>query len=128
MGEMRANFSQSTLYVRRGYLRENRDMVKRFVRAYSDAVHVIKTDRERTLKVFAKRMRLDDPEILNATYDYYAPRFSFPPRVDMAGIKDTLDFYAETNPEVRGRSPQEFVDHSLLDELEREGFFKSLGS
>jgi NitT/TauT family transport system substrate-binding protein len=128
MGEMRANFSQSTLYVRRGYLRENRDMVKRFVRAYSEAVHVIKTDRERTLKVFAKRMRLDDPEILNATYDYYAPRFSFPPRVDMAGIKDTLDFYAETNPEVRGRSPQEFVDPSLLDELEREGFFKSFRS
>lgn len=128
MGEMRANFSQSTLYVRRGYLRENRDMVKRFVRAYSEAVHVIKTDRERTLKVFAKRMRLDDPEILNATYDYYAPRFSFPPRVDMAGIKDTLDFYAETNPEVRGRSPQEFVDPSLLEELEREGFFKSFRS
>src|SRR5712692_7099219 len=38
MGEMRANFSQSTLYVRRGYLRENRDVVKRFLRAYSEAV------------------------------------------------------------------------------------------
>jgi len=128
MGEMRANFSQSTLYVRRGYLRENRDTVKRFLKAYSEAVHVIKTDRERTLKVFAKRMRLDDPEILNDTYSYFAPRFSFPPRVNMQGIKDTLDFYAETNPEVRNRTPQEFVDHTLIDELEREGFFKALGS
>ena len=128
MGEMRANFSQSTVYARRSYLRENRDIVKRFLKAYSEAVHVIKTDRERTLKVFAKRMRLDDPEILRATYDYFAPRFSFPPRVDMAGIKDTLEFYAGTNPEVRGRNPQEFVDHSVLDELEKEGFFKALGS
>lgn len=128
MGEMRANFSQSTLYVRRGYLRENRDIVKRFVKAYSEAVHVIKTDRERALRVFAKRMRLDDPEILRITYDYFAPRFSLPPRVDMVGIKDTLDFYIQSNPELRGRSPQEFVDHSILDELEREGFFKSLGS
>lgn len=127
MGEMRANFSQSTVYVRRSYLRENRDVVKRFLRAYSEAAHVIKTDRERTLKVFAKRMRLEDSEILNATYDYYAPRFSFPPRVDMVGIKDTLNFYAERNPEVKNRQPQEFVDQAILDELERAGFFKSLG-
>jgi NitT/TauT family transport system substrate-binding protein len=128
MGEMRANFSQSTLYVRRGYLRENRDVVKRFLKAYSEAVHVIKTEREKILKIFAKRMRLDDAEILRATYDYFAPRFSFPPRVDMAGIKDTLDFYAETNPEIKSRSPQEFVDHSLIDELQKEGFFKGFGS
>ncbi len=127
MGEMRANFSQSTVYVRRSYLRENRDVVRRFLRAYSEAVHVIKTDRERTLKVFAKRMRLDDPEILNATYDYYAPRFSSPPRVDMIGIKDTLDFYAERNPEVKNRNPQDFVDQTVLDEFEKEGFFKALG-
>ncbi len=127
MGEMRANFSQSTLYVRRGLLRENRDMVKRFVKAYSEAVYVIKTDRERTIKVFARRMRLDDAEILRETYDYYAPRFSSPPRVNMQGIKDTLDFYAATSPEMKGRKPEEFVDHSLLDELEKEGFFKGLG-
>lgn len=128
MGEMRANFSQSTLYTRRGLLRENRDMVKRFVKAYSEAVHVIKTDRDRTMRVFARRMRLDDTEILRETYDYYAPRFSFPPRVNMQGIKDTLDFYAQTSPEMRGRKPEEFVDHSILDELEKEGFFKGLGS
>jgi ABC-type nitrate/sulfonate/bicarbonate transport system substrate-binding protein len=128
MGEMRANFSQSTVYVRRGYLRENREVAKRFLKAYAEAIRVVKTDRESILKIFAKRMRLDDPEILRATYDYFAPRFSFPPRVDMAGIKDTLDFYAETNSELRSRTPQEFVDNSIMDELQKEGFFKSMGS
>jgi NitT/TauT family transport system substrate-binding protein len=128
MGEMRANFSQSTLYVRRGYLRDNRDIVKRFVKAYSEAVRVIKTDRERILKIFARRMRVEDQDILNDTYSYFGPRFSFPPRVDLQGIKDTLDFYAASSPEMRGRKPEEFVDHSILDELEKEGFFKALGS
>lgn len=128
MGEMRANFSQSTVYARRAYLRENRDVAKRFLKAYSEAVYVIKTDRKRAVGIFAKRMRLDDPEVLRATYDYFAPRFSFPPRVNMVGIKDSLDFYGEKNPEVRNRQPQEFVDQTLLDELEREGFFKGLGS
>jgi NitT/TauT family transport system substrate-binding protein len=126
MGQMRANFSQSTLYVRRTYMAERRDIVKRFIKAYSEAVHVFKTDRERSLKVLTKRMRVDDPEVVSDTYDYYAPRFSFPPYVDMAGIKDTLDFYAERNPEMKNRKPQEFVDHAILDELQKEGFFKTL--
>jgi len=128
MGEMSANFSQSTLNIRGGYLRENREVVKRFLRAYSEAIHVIKTDRRKTIDIFAKRMRIDDPETVQSTYDYFAPRFSFPPRVSVEGIRDTLDFYAERNPDFKNHKPQEFIDHSLLDELEKEGFFKKFGS
>jgi NitT/TauT family transport system substrate-binding protein len=127
MGEMSANFTQSSLYVKASFLREERDRAKRFVRAYAEAVHVIKTDRERTSKVFARRMRIDDPEMLKATYDYFAPRFSSPPRVNMAGVRDTFKFYADQNADLRNRNPEEFVDQSLLDEIEREGFFKKLG-
>ena len=75
MGEMSANFTQSSLYVKGSFLREDRERVKRFIRAYSEAVHAIKNDRERTLKVFAKRMRIDDAETLHSTYDYFAPSF-----------------------------------------------------
>ena len=128
MGEMRVNFSQSTIYVRRNYLRENRDIAKRFVKAYAEAAYILRTDRQRSLNVMAKRLRLENQEILNATYDDVARRFSFPPRVNMAGMKDTLDFFAEKNPELKSRRPEEFVDETLLDELEREGFFKGLRS
>jgi NitT/TauT family transport system substrate-binding protein len=124
MGEMSANFTQSSLYVKGSALKEHRDRTKRFLRAYAEAIHVIKTDRERTMKVFAQRMRIDDPETVQATYDYFAPRFSFPPRVNLTGVRDTLNFYAEQNPDFKNRRPEEFIDHSLLDELEKEGFFK----
>ncbi|HEU4340695.1 MAG TPA: ABC transporter substrate-binding protein [Candidatus Binatia bacterium] len=126
MGEMSANFTQSSLYVKGNSLRENRDRVKRFVRAYAEAIQTIKTDRDRTLKVFAHRMRVEDPVTLRTTYDYFAPRFSLPPRVDLNGVRDTLRFYAEQNPDFKNKTPEEFVDHSLLDELEQEGFFKKL--
>jgi NitT/TauT family transport system substrate-binding protein len=127
MGDMSTNFTQSSLYVKGSSLRENRDRVKRFLRAYAEAIHVIKTDRERTMKVFAHRMRVDDPETVRSTYDYFAPRFSFPPRVNLAGVRDTINFYAEQNPDFKNRKPEEFIDHSLMDELEKEGFFKKLG-
>ena len=127
MGEMSANFTQSSLYVKGSALKEHRDRVKRFVRAYAESIHVIKTDRERTMKVFARRMRVEDPEMVRSTYEYFAPRFSLPPRVDLSGVRDTLSFYAEQNPDFKNRKPEEFVDHSLLDEIEKEGFFKKLG-
>lgn len=123
MGEMRANFSQSTVYVRRSYLAQDREVVKNFLKAYSEAVRILRTNREGSLKVLAHRLRLDDREILNETYNYFSPRFSYPPRVDLVGVKDTLDFYAERNPEMKNRTPGEFVEHSVLEELEKEGFF-----
>jgi len=128
MGEMSVNFAQSTLNVKGSSLRDNRDRVKRFVRAYAEAIQRIKTDRESTMKIFAKRMRVEDLETLKSTYDYFAPRFSFPPRVNLEGVRETLKFYAEQNADFKNRTPEEFVDHSLLDELEKEGFFKKLGS
>jgi len=127
MGEMSANFTQSSLYVKGSALKEQRDRVKRFLRAYAESIHVIKTDRERTMKVFAHRMRVEDPETVRSTYEYFAPRFSLPPRVNLSGVRDTLNFYAEQNADFKNRKPEEFVDHSLLDELEKEGFFKKLG-
>jgi NitT/TauT family transport system substrate-binding protein len=127
MGDMSASFTQSSLYAKGSYIKENRDRAKRFLRAYAEAIHIIKTDRERTTKVWARRMRVEDPEILRSTYDYFGPRFSFPPRVDMDGVRDTLRFYAEHNADFKNRKAEEFVDHSLMDELEKEGFFKKLG-
>jgi NitT/TauT family transport system substrate-binding protein len=127
MGDMSTNFTQSSLYVKGSSLREYRDRTKRFLRAYAEAIQVIKTDRERTMKIFANRMRVDDAETVRSTYDYFAPRFSFPPRVNLAGVRDTLNFYAEQNPDFKNRKPEDFVDHSLMDELEKEGFFKKIG-
>ena len=128
MGDMSTNFTQSSLYVKGSALKEHRDRTKRFVRAYAEAIHRIKTDRDQTIKIFANRMRIDDPETVRTTYEYFAPRFSFPPRVSIEGVRDTLSFYAEQNADFKNRKPEEFIDHSLVDELEKEGFFKKLGS
>jgi NitT/TauT family transport system substrate-binding protein len=127
MGDMSANFPQSTLNVKGSFVKESRDVVKRFLRAYAEAIHNIKTQRDKTINIFAKRMRIDDPETVKTTYEYFAPRFSFPPRVSLEGVRDTLSFYAEHNPAFKNRKPEEFVDQSLMDELEKEGFFKKLG-
>ena len=43
-------------------------------------------------------------------------------------MRDTLSVYAEQNAHFKNRKAEEFVDHSLTDELEKEGFFEKRGA
>jgi hypothetical protein len=42
-------------------------------------------------------------------------------------MKRALDDIAEKDPRGRGARPEQFIDASLMQELEKEGFIKSCG-
>ena len=76
------------------------------------------------MAVYAKRLKQQDLKIVEDTYDYFAPKFSFPPRVEREGIRNALELVTVL-PEPKGEiNLEQFIDESLIDELEREGFFK----
>lgn len=127
LGDLRASFPMTVITVRRSFLEKNRDTVKRFVRAYSEAIHRFKTDKEQSMAVYAKRLKQQDRRIIEETYQYYAPRFSFPPRIDRGGIRAALELVSQRDTEAKGEiNAEQFIDESVIDELEREGFFKKL--
>lgn len=53
----------------RKFLRENQAVVRNFVKSYIEAVHRLKTDRAIGMKIAAKYLRLEDPELLKKTYE-----------------------------------------------------------
>jgi NitT/TauT family transport system substrate-binding protein len=127
LSDLKASFPQTVMTTRRSFLEKNRDTVKRFVRAYSEAVHIFKTDKAKGMAVYTKWLKQPDAKIIEATYDYFAPRFSFPPRIDRDGIRNALELVGDRDREAKGDiNIEQFLDESLLDELEREGFFKKL--
>ena len=118
-------FPQSGLVVRKEYLRSNRDTVKRILMAYAEAIHVLKTDAERSVVIMKKYMRVTDDVIAKRSYDYYAKVFSQPPLTEEKGIGVVLKFLA-TQPgfaNAKNSRVEEFFDNSLLLELQREGYF-----
>jgi NitT/TauT family transport system substrate-binding protein len=126
LSDLKAAFPQTVITVRRSFLEKNRDTVKRFVRAYSEAIHVFKTDKAKGSAVYTKRLKQQDAKVIEDTYDYFAPKFSFPPRVDRDGIRNALELVTAL-PEPKGDiNLEQFIDESVIDELEREGFFKKL--
>jgi NitT/TauT family transport system substrate-binding protein len=127
LGDLKTTFPQTVIAARRSFVEKNRETAKRFVRAYSEAIHIFKTDKPKGMAVYAKRLKQADPKVLEATYDYFAPKFSFPPRVDRDGVRNALELVGDRDRDAkRGSDIEQFVDESLIDELEREGFFKKL--
>jgi ABC-type nitrate/sulfonate/bicarbonate transport system substrate-binding protein len=127
LSDLKAAFPQTVMTVRRSYLDKNRETVKRFVRAYSEAIYDFKTDKAKAMAVYANRLKQQDAKVLEATYDYFAPKFSFPPRVERDGIRNALELVSDRDREAKGEiNVEQFIDEHLTDELEREGFFKKL--
>jgi ABC-type nitrate/sulfonate/bicarbonate transport system substrate-binding protein len=122
MSELKASFPLDTIVMHRAFLKQHRDVAKRFLQAFIEGLHEVITNKEKTVNVYQKVLKVSDRALLEKTYDYYAPQFSMPPRVSLDGLRATAEFVAKkVNTDVQG-----MLDESLLDELEREGFFKTL--
>ena len=127
LSDLKAAFPQTVITVRRSFMERNRETAKRFVRAYSEAIYQFKTDKGKGAAVYAKRLKQQDSKVIGETYDYFAPKFSFPPRVARDGIRNALELVSARDHEAKGEiNLEQFIDESLIDELEKEGFFKRL--
>jgi ABC-type nitrate/sulfonate/bicarbonate transport system substrate-binding protein len=120
-----ADYPMTAVAVRRSFLQNNRDVVKRFMRAYAEGTYQFMNDKEKGIKIFRNRLKQDNPAALEETYRYFAPQFSFPTRVSHNGLQNTLELVAKENPKLE-TSLNKYLDESILDELEKEGFFKRI--
>jgi NitT/TauT family transport system substrate-binding protein len=120
-----ADYPITAVAVRRAFLEQKRDTVKRFMRAYAEGTYQFMTDKEKASSVYKRRLKQNNPKALEETYQYFAPKFSFPPRVSQDGLRNTLDLIAAENPKVT-MNLGKYLEESILDELEKEGFFKKI--
>jgi NitT/TauT family transport system substrate-binding protein len=117
---------QTCITVTTKYLRERRPVLKSFIQAYAEGLHRFVTDRDFSIRVMKKYLRVDDKEMLDDTYGFYSARVQKIPYPTLKGIKFILDSIAESQPRARKVTPENFVDLSLLQEIEQSGFFKQL--
>src|SRR6266581_4860500 len=117
---------QTCITVTTKYLRERRPVVKSFVQAYAEGLHRFVTDRDFSVRVMKKYLRVDEKEMLDDAYTFYSKRVQKIPYPTLKGIKFILDSMAETQPRARNVAPESFVDLSLLQEIDQSGFFKQL--
>jgi NitT/TauT family transport system substrate-binding protein len=112
----------------RSFIRENPDIVRRYVRSQVEAVHRIKTDRELGLKVLAKYLASPDKEILERTYDDISSDDKLSPKQypTLEGIKNILEPLAENDAKAKAAKPEDFADMRFIKELDESGFIDDL--
>jgi ABC-type nitrate/sulfonate/bicarbonate transport system substrate-binding protein len=123
-------FPDRTIITRRSFLKKERDNIKRFIQGISEGIYRLRTadgeKREELIAIVAKHLRVN-PTSAREFYDLYENVFSFPPRVGRKGMAAVMEIIQEET----GRPKAEFelnrfLDESVIDELEKEGFFKKL--
>ena len=121
------DFATTSLVSTRSTIKKDRETVKRFLMAYSEAVDRLFRDKELGMKVIGKWTRTQDRETLESSYEYAINFIERPPRLPYKAIENLITTAAETDPRARGRKAEEFIDPTIYDELEKSGFFKNLG-
>ncbi len=115
------SFQHTTLATTRRYLERNRATALKVLRAYSAAIGRIKADKPFASKVLSKYMLTTDPEVLDYSYNAAFPLLKTVPYPTLDGIRATLDFIAERDPKAAQAQAKDFIDVSLLEEIEKAG-------
>jgi ABC-type nitrate/sulfonate/bicarbonate transport system substrate-binding protein len=113
------SFQHTSIATSRRYLERNRATAIKMLRAYRSAIERIKADKPFTIKTLSKYMNTSDNVVLDYSYNTGLPLFRPVPYPTMEGIQAALDFLAEKEPKAKQAQPKDFVDLSLLQEIEK---------
>ena len=108
------------------FLREKRDAVDAFLRAYIEALSYVRAHRDVTLKVIAKYTRQQDPDVLNRFYDDLVPDLPRIPYVDEASARATVEAMQLQGPPLPKVEVKALFDNSLLKAIETDGFLDKI--
>jgi ABC-type nitrate/sulfonate/bicarbonate transport system substrate-binding protein len=113
----------------RGFVRNNRDKVTRFLKGYLEGIAFVKQNRKESLDVVRKKLRTSPAQESNlerAVDMLSAKYYEQIPYTSQRGVETVLGFIEKDNAKAKGADPKSFYDDSLLREIEQSGFVKTL--
>ena len=120
------SFPHVGIVVRKSFLASRRQTVKNFIAGYCEGIAMLYRDKEGSKKALARYLRSDDPESLEASWQFAVDVVERIPYPDPEMFKVVLEERARSRPEAAKAKPEQFFDDTLVRELEREGFFKKI--
>jgi NitT/TauT family transport system substrate-binding protein len=114
----------ATLNVTRRFLARDREGVMRFLRAYVEGIQYFRTNREGSIRALQKFFRGATLEQTAFLYDDQREVIDPLPIPTDEAIQGELD--RETDPKAKSFKPADFMDMSLLHEIEKSGFLTEL--
>jgi len=126
-GQLGIVFPNTPLSTTRSFIKSQQDTVLRFLRGFTQGLNRLRTDKPFSMKVLSKFTKVVDSETLADLYQTYAVRYSGDPipYVRVEGVEEILK--RTPSKEAQGAKAGEFIDNSLLKDLEQSGWFRTVG-
>jgi len=111
----------SSYVTTRSFRDQNRDTVQRFMTALIEGTHWVKNPKNRAavLQVISRRLRTNDPAVLDLNYRMYVGPLSPFPYTQLEDLRKNLTDLAEVNPRVRDLNLATLVDNSFIHRVEK---------
>ena len=116
----------SEIATTRSLIKQDRDLVMRYMRAHLEGIARFKQEPELAKKVIKKMLRLEDESLAQESWELFAKHRLAAPYPNIKGMKTSYEYVAQTRPDVWKHKPEEFVDASFVEELDKSGFIKKL--
>jgi NitT/TauT family transport system substrate-binding protein len=104
----------------------NRDLARRFVKAFVEAIHAVRTNPAVSKRAFAKYRQTKDEKQLEDAYQTLREIVKPKPYPSIDGFKTIIKDASDRIPAAKNANPKDFIDASLLDELDRSGYIDGL--
>jgi ABC-type nitrate/sulfonate/bicarbonate transport system substrate-binding protein len=107
-------------------LARNRDLARRMLKAFVEAIHAVRTNPALTKRALAKYRQSKDEKKIEDAYQALREVVKPKPYPSIDGFKTIIKDAAERTPAAKNANPKDFIDASLLEELDRSGFIDGL--
>ena len=124
--EMKIYNTVGDISTRTDVLKNRRDLLRSFFMACSEAIALGKKNKATAQRVLAKHMKITDRKRLDIVYEASLGRMPSKPYPREEAVQLELESVAFTDPLFKTKRVSEFMDSSIIAELERQGFFIQL--
>jgi NitT/TauT family transport system substrate-binding protein len=124
--ELNVSYQGSGLVTTQRVLARKRDIARRFLKSYVEAIHIVKTNPDLSKKAFAKYRQTKDEKRLEDAYQTLRDIVKPKPYPSIEGFKTIIKDASERIPAAKTANAKDFMDVSLLEELDRSGYIDAL--
>lgn len=117
-------YSSLMFVARKSYLAKNREDMRNYVKAMIEGIHYYKANKEFSLKVLSKYMKINDREVLEENFREYD--FPLKPYPAKEYFELPIQEIAKREPKVLKENLERFIDSSFVKELDESGFIDKL--
>ncbi len=126
MRELNVAYQGTGLVTTQRQIAINRDVVKRMVKVYVDAIHIIRTNPDVSKRAFVKYRKTNDEKQLDDAYQTLREIVRPKPYPSVEGFKTIFKDVIDRIPAAKTANPKEFIEASFLEELDRSGYIDGL--